>query len=359
MVKLWSICHCFAYCASAERHPDRVARLGRAGRAGDVTGGALEAGVPTVVREEDVVDVGREVVAVVAEVDALGHPVDYAAGQQPVLLLVLVVDEGDDQFLAAVVGVLADQRALLGGARDRGLDEWLEIGPGQRGGEVAVALADVRVVVLERDAALEVAEQAGEAGRGDLPLGAVEAADVTGVLRPVQTDVRAGIGVSVDLSDAEGGLEGGKGRHLGGPGGEGVVVGQDDTLELRAGLPVHGVAQEGGIDHGPVGVVQIDDLVGGALARQFGGDGGGGGATVADHEHGEVDPGGRRGVGEGRLETMRPAGLPPRKRQLFGSLDPCGSSPLGRGGPLLGAPALTLFEGSRLPGVILVEVQGC
>ncbi|GAA3076244.1 hypothetical protein GCM10020000_72020 [Streptomyces olivoverticillatus] len=98
-------------------HPDRVVVGGvAADGAVDVAGRAVELGVPAVVGAEDVVDVDGEVIAGRPQVHALGQPLHHAAREQPELALVLVVDEGDDQFAAAVVGVLADQRAPSGAA---------------------------------------------------------------------------------------------------------------------------------------------------------------------------------------------------------------------------------------------------
>ncbi len=195
-------------------HADRVGFDAGVG-AVDVAGGAVEDGVPAVVGREDVVDVHGEVVTGRAQVDAAGHPVDDAAGQQAELLLVAVVHEGDDELPPPVVPVLADERALPGGAGDGGLDVRGEVGAVRGGGEVTVALADRGRVVLEGHRAVEVAEGAGAARVGDLGHRPVESAGVPAVDRVPEAGLRPGVGVGVDLRDAVRPLVGGERGHLG------------------------------------------------------------------------------------------------------------------------------------------------
>lgn len=126
-----------------------------------------------------------EVVALLAQVDALGEPLDDAAGQQPELLLVLVVAEGDDQFAASVVGVLADERAPAGA--DGGVD--VAGVAGHRLGDEPVALRNQGRVVLEGHLTAEVAEGARLAGGGDGGLRAVEGACVAAVVGVFQADL--------------------------------------------------------------------------------------------------------------------------------------------------------------------------
>ena len=60
---------------------------------------------PPAVRQEGVVDLHREVVALIAEVDATGHPGDEPVADLVEPLLAAVEVGGDDEFLAGVVAV--------------------------------------------------------------------------------------------------------------------------------------------------------------------------------------------------------------------------------------------------------------
>lgn len=275
------------------RHPDRVGR-GIGVGAVHVAGCAVERGVPAVVGREHVVDVYGEVVAGGAQVHPAGHPLDDAAGEQPELLLVLVVDEGDDEFTPPVVPVLPHQRALLARARDRRLDVGGEVGAGHRGRQEGVTLADGGRVVLEGHRTVEVVERTRPPGVRHLGLHAVDAARVAAVHRVLESGLGAGVRVRVDLRDVVGLLVGHQGGHLGRVRGERVVVGQDDRLELGAVPAVHGVREISGIDHRAAGLREVDLRVRGSRGVQFGGDGVGGRAAIADDEHPQVDAGRRR-----------------------------------------------------------------
>lgn len=273
-------------------HPDG-ALLALAARAGVVARRAVQVLVPAGVGGEDVVDVDREVVAALAEVHPLGQPVDDAAGEQPELLLVLVVAEGDDQFAASVVGVLADERGASG--TDRGVQVAGVAGPGLA--HEPEALGDERGVVLEGDLAAEVGERAGLARGGDGGLGAVELAAVAPVVGVFQPDSRVGPGVGVDLADPVRRLVGGERGHLGRALAERVLVRQDDTLVLGARTAVHGVAEEARVDDRAAAAAQLDAGVGHPRVAEFRGDRLDRAAAVVDDQHLQVDARchGRRG----------------------------------------------------------------
>ena len=224
------------------------------------------------------------------------------------LLLVLVVHEGDDELLTPVVGVHADQGAGLAGTGDRCADQRLEVGTGQRGGQVAVALRDGGVGVLETDRAGQVAQRGRLAVRRDRRGDAVQGADVARVGGVVQADLRVGPGGGVHLADREVALEGLQGGQLGRGQVRRRLVRQYDRLVLRPRGRADLVGQEGGVDGGPAGGVQVDRGERDSLGGQLTGDRLDGGAAVVDHEHLQVDPrshGGHR-AGQRRRQQARP-----------------------------------------------------
>ncbi len=314
------------------RHADGVGLGVRVG-AVDVAGRAVQLAVPAVVGGEHVVDVHGEVVPRGAQVHTVGHPLHDAAGQQPELLLVPVVDEGDDELAPPVVPVLAHQRALLRLPGDGRLDVRGEVRAGGGRRQIGVTLADVGGVVLEGHRSLEVAEGAGLARGGHLGLDAVDAAGVAAGGRVLEPGLRTRVGVGVDLRDRVGPLVVRERRHLGGAGGEGVVVRQDDGLVLGARPAVHRVGEEAGVDHGSAGPRQVDLRVRRSRRVEFGRDGPGGRAAVAHHQDPQVDAG-RGGVGVCRAGRQAQRGDERAHGQrggAYGPLHAVESPPPGRG----------------------------
>ncbi len=184
-------------------HPE-VVRLGPLGRVVDVgrlhpqrVGVAVVdgvvGGVPGVVRGEGVVDVHLDVVAVQAQVHALGDPVDQARGEQQPLGLRGVVVEAQRQL--GHPGLRVGARVLVDGGQDaarRVLQPRRDGGPGHGRGRVAVGAG------AEGDRALEL-RQGQQPGGGELGAGAVQRARA-GV---GQAQGRVRVAVPVDLPDPE------------------------------------------------------------------------------------------------------------------------------------------------------------
>ena len=226
---------------------------------------ALARGAPLAVVAEDVVDDDREVVAGVAQVNAVGRPGDDPVRQRAEVRLVRVREERQHELLAQAVAEHTGQCSGGGPARDRDVDERREGLAGRRcrGCHVAVVLADGRVVVVEGQRSVEVRERAREPGGGDRRRGAVEVA----LERAREPDGRAGEGVGVDLAHAERRLVVGERGHLGGgrrvrrgaEGGERVVVRHEHGVEeaLRDARRLRGRQERVGDDR-PGGVTEVD-----------------------------------------------------------------------------------------------------
>ena len=223
------------------RHPgDRSGHVGwrhtngNLGCAGAVlAGSAVEVAVPGRVRVERIVEVEREVVAVVAEVHTASHP-----GDDPVTEVLELHERGgerssDDHLLDARVRIDADQRTrnttgqrcaqqrrVARTRRQRRRREWR--------GDVAPAAG------RERHGAVQISEPAGETRRRDGRNGSVDVATDACV---VETNGRVRPVVGVDLTNPEVRLIRPERRALGRRQRRKVVTGRDNSLveRLRAG----------------------------------------------------------------------------------------------------------------------------
>ncbi len=256
---------------------DAVA-LGVAGAV--LAGGAVVDAVPHGVAVEDVVDLHREVVALVAEVHAAGGPGDDAVRQLLELRQHRVERRGDHELVDAARLVLADDRARARRRRDRRGDQGGERGASRHGGwregrgHVGVAPRG------ERHRAVQVAPTAGATRRGDGGGGAAEVAGEAGVGCVLEADVRVGERIGVDLADAEGDLVLVDSRQLSSGQRPAHLVWQDHAfVECLV-----AIGEECGRDRGASRAREGHRRVGHAFSRELGGERRHRGAPVVDHE---------------------------------------------------------------------------
>ena len=200
------------------RFPESVGRVVVRGATADSGAGCI-----AVVRQEVVVDVGLQIIALVAEVGVPRQPVELTVTEQLALEVVLILVEGLEHRLAPV-GARVDPEQ---GASARSGDQRVDVGPRQR--RRLIGEGGLGRVGVDRQL-LEVGEHA-RAVRGQGQAGTRRKVSAGG--DAVHPEVAAGRGIGGHLADRELVLKGLKRGPLSGAHADQAGDRDHDTLVVR------------------------------------------------------------------------------------------------------------------------------